>query len=176
MSELDKLKGMAKVAGIDTDALVKELSDSIESKLAAKLEDALEGIEIKLGQKIEQNGKGMGQNISALVDTAVTAKLPDVVKQVGGEFISRAQVGGDTGGAEGNKGSSGVLNKILANASLDDLIAAYKIYKEPTTSEALKSSLALFMQGMGYGLRLKASPDTVTGIARTIDESLSKTK
>ena len=98
--QLDKLKRMAKVADINVDALIKELSDSIENKLAAKLQDALEGIEIKLGQKIEQTGKGMGQNISALVDTAVTAKLPDVVKQVGGEFISRAQVGGDTGGVD----------------------------------------------------------------------------
>jgi len=173
--QLNKLKRLAGSAGIDTDALVDELSAGIEANIANKLKPILEGIEIKLGQKIEQTGKEMGQTISALVDSAVTAKLPEVVRQVGGEFISKTQGDKSAGGnSEGRSG--GVLGKILANASLDDLVAAYKVYKEPTTAEALKSSLSLFMQGMGYGLRLKASPDLVSGIARTIDEGLSKTK
>ena len=171
--QLDKFKELASGMGLDADALITELSDSIEAGLAGKLKAAMENVEIKLGQKIEQIGRDTGQSLSTMVNTAVTAQLPSMVDKVGNEFMTKLKEGGGSpagGNSEGRGG--GIVSKLLANATLDDIVSAYKVYKEPTTAEALRGQMQLLIQGLSMGLRLKTSPEIVTDLAKTIDRGL----
>ena len=174
MSELDKLKKLAGSAGIDPDALIQELSQGIETNLAGKMKLGLEDVEMKLGQSIAKGqkaiGQELGQSIAALVETAVTAKLPGMVNEIGGEFIAKLKGGnGEAVAQAGGKG--GGLGGLISQATPQDILEIIKVWKEPTTTEALKGQMSLLIQGMTLGLRLKASPDVVTEMAKTVNQS-----
>lgn len=171
--QLAKLKEL----GIDFDAMMKELSDGIETNLASKMKLGLEDVEMKLGQKIEQGqkaiGKEMGEAIASLVETSVNAKLPGVVQEVGGEFLSKLR-GGDSGAQAQAEGKGGGLGGLLNQMTPADALDLIKVWKEPTTTEALKGQMGLLIQGMNLGLRLKASPEVVTEMAKTVEQGFGK--
>lgn len=170
----EKQKAKLRELGFDPDALIQEISTGIESNLAGKMKLGLEDVEMKLGMTIEQGQKAMGQeigqSIAALVETSVTAKLPELVNKIGGEFITKLKAGnGEAVAQAGAKG--GGLGGLLNQATPQDVLEIIKVWKEPTTAEALKGQMGLLIQGMNLGLRLKASPDVVKQMAQTVDQS-----
>lgn len=170
-AQVAKLKEL----GIDLPGLIREISDGIETGLASKMKLGIEDMEIKLGQKIEQGqketGKEIGQSISALVETAVTAKLPELVNKVGGEFVAKLKAGNGEQAEALAGGKGGGLGGMLDRATPQDILEIIKVWKEPSTTEALKGQMGLLIQGMNLGLRLKASPDVISEMAKTVDQS-----
>jgi len=174
--ELKKLKALASTAGVDVDAIVAELKAEVSEPFVSKLDEAIQGIEQAKANIAEGLSAQVREVRQELLDqvSQIRDGLPDLVQRSATEAINQVVAQYQGQAKQGNPGdnSSGGLGKVLSQLSLPELLEAYRIWKEPTPAEALKSQVNLLLQGMQLGLRLKASPEVIPHIAKTIDQSL----
>ncbi len=145
----------------DVDAMIKQL-----------VKTAVEDVEIKLGQQIEavgkqieSMGKEIGTSLGPMVDGAITAKLPGIVDQLGELFQAKQQeraddaAGNPEGSApaatDGTKGNSAV-GRLVSQLTVPDVIDIIKLWKEPSSGEAIAASFKTWLGGFTSGQRVKA--------------------
>lgn len=155
---------------------IAQIVAEIETNLAGKLKTAVEDVEIKLGQKLEQEITTLGKSLQPLVEAAITANLPQIVNQVGAQFKEKIEnAPGSAAAGAGETASLGLsLSKFLDKASVKDVVDAYATFKQPSSDQQLASVFKTFIQGMNFGQKIKSgdlSPkDMEDALSLTIGE------
>ena len=135
----------------------------LEAFVDQRVQTVIQDVEIRIGQKVEQTAREIGTALKPLVDAAIAAALPEVVKQIGEQFEAKmkgqpgSENSADRAGAEAGKGNrlTGGIDSFLARAGPADILEIINAWRQPSSDAQLAGVFKTFIQGMSFGQKMK---------------------
>lgn len=155
MSEMDKLREFGKQFGVDFDEVTNELANSVEAKLAVKLNQAMEDVKTSVTQSLselqaKQNSNGGGSSISS---EQIRGMVEQEVSGMKGELIDalKPTVSQQDNGGGGHSGATGGFDW---KSNLPAIIEAVKSFNQPSGG-GLDNAIATLENNIAPILRLQ---------------------
>lgn len=200
-SELEKLRAMAAVAGVDVNRLLEEVQEATLDKILphlrtmqeqtiARINEIKEALPSQIADKAKETASGIvveGQKqVNAMLNeireglpALITDKANEAVNTLVESFAKRTGVSGvkaenPEAGADG-KVRGGGLDRILGALTPETILEIIRLWKSPSDQTALMNQMRFGMQWMALGQRLAKGGAQGSDVVRAIDETFGRT-
>lgn len=163
--------------------MVTKAAEAIESKLAATLGAAIEGINSQFesnaaaAAEIQSQAKAALETVPHLiqehVENQLQANLKGIVEEVGNQFEAKVKAMAGGGSGDGAGGGMGI-EKLLANS--DKIIGIVNAFRSPTTEQAMMGQMAFVMKWHGLLSKLEKGGGTGDEVTKAIADTFAGQK